>query len=61
MAHVSPYRSLFHLRKGGLHKALHVSLDEKIPADKLSAAKHSKSEHMRKMAQFAENAKKFKH
>lgn len=58
---VSSYRAIFHLRKGGLHKALGISQDEKIPADKLESAKKSKNEHLRKMVQFAINAKKFKH
>lgn len=58
---VSPYRAIFHLRKGGLHKALGISSGETIPADKLESAKNSDNEHLRKMAQFAINAKKFKH
>ena len=58
---VSPYRAIFHLRKGGLHKALGISSGDKIPSDKLQSAKNSNNEHLRKMAQFAINAKKFKH
>ena len=58
---VSPYRAVFHLRKGGLHKALGISPSETIPSDKLESAKNSGNEHLRKMAQFAINAKKFKH
>ena len=57
----SSYRSMFHLRKGGLHKALHVAPDSPIPEGKLHAALHSNSEHLRKMAQFAQNAKSFHH
>lgn len=55
------YRSLRHLRKGGLHKALHVDPNDKIPESKLNAALHSKSEHIRKMAQFAKTMSKWKH
>ncbi|MBV9448550.1 MAG: hypothetical protein JO345_21910 [Streptosporangiaceae bacterium] len=48
-------------RKGLLHKKLGVAAGERIPAGKLQAALHSKSESLRKEAQFAENSKKFKH
>lgn len=41
--------------KGMLHKALSVPLGEKIPASKMSAAAHSKSAHVRHMAQAARN------
>ena len=65
MAHkkhnVSLYRALHHLRKGGLHRALGVPEGEKIPAAKLSAARNSKSEHVRHMANFAHAMGKFKH
>jgi len=44
--------------KGDLHKALHVSQGEKIPADKLNKAVHSKNPHTRHMAQFAKNVQK---
>lgn len=45
------------LKKGGLHKALGIKQGEKIPASKLQAHKNSSNEHMRKMIQFAINAK----
>jgi hypothetical protein len=57
----SLYRALNHLRRGGLHAALHVSPDSKIPAEKLAAAKHSKNEHVRHMANFAATMSHFKH
>jgi hypothetical protein len=57
----SLYRSMHHLRKGGLHRALHVAPDEKIPAEKLAAARNSDNEHVRKMAEFAHTMGKFKH
>lgn len=48
-------------RKGGLHRALGVKEGEKIPADKLAAAKNSDSEHIRHMANFAATMSHFKH
>jgi hypothetical protein len=58
---VSLYRALHHLRHGGLHAALGIAPDQKIPAAKLAAAKNSKSEHVRKMANFAATMSHFKH
>jgi hypothetical protein len=58
---VSLYRSLHHLNKGGLHRALGVPEGEKIPASKLAAAKNSKNEHVAHMAHFAATMKGFKH
>jgi len=49
----SLYRAMHHLRKGGLHRALGVPEGEKIPAEKLEAARHSKNEHVKHMANFA--------
>jgi hypothetical protein len=49
------------LKKGALHKDLHVSADEPIPAKKLEKATHSENETVRKRAQFAENAKHWHH
>jgi hypothetical protein len=51
------YRSMRHLRKGGLHDALHIPRNEKIPASRLEAAKNSKNEHVRKMSILASNMK----
>lgn len=47
--------------KGRLHKALGVPEGQPIPAGKLAAARKSKSAAVRKEADFATNAKKFKH
>lgn len=47
--------------KGKLHRALGVKQGKKIPASKLAAAKKSKSAAVRKEANFAINAKKWKH
>ena len=57
----SLYRSMRHLRKGGLHRALHIPEGEKIPAERIEAAKNSPNEHVRKMANFAHTMSKFKH
>jgi len=57
----SLYRAMHKLRKGGLHRALHVPEGEPIPAAKLEAARNSKNEHVRKMAEFAHTMKGFKH
>jgi hypothetical protein len=53
MADISLHRALSHLNKGGLHRALHVTEGTPIPKDKLDAAKNSKNEHVKKMAEFA--------
>ena len=47
--------------KGLLHKELGVPQGQPIPAGKLEAAAHSSNPAERKRAQFAINAKKFKH
>lgn len=49
-------KKAFGKNKGGLHKALHVSKDKKIPKEKLNKATHSKDSHVRHMAQAAKNA-----
>lgn len=46
--------------KGRLHKALGVPAGEKIPAGKLARAAQSSDPHMRQMANYAKNAKKWK-
>jgi hypothetical protein len=43
---VSLYRAMHHLNKGGLHRALGIPEGQKIPADRLEAAKNSKNEHV---------------
>lgn len=50
----SLYRAIHHMRKGGLHRALHVPEGENIPKEKLAAAKHSSNEHVQHMANFAQ-------
>ena len=57
----SLYRSLHHLNKGGLHRALGVPEGQKIPEDRLQAARNSKNEHVRKMTEFAHTMKGWKH
>ncbi len=56
----SLYRAMRHLRKGGLHEALHIPQDENIPADRLEKAKNSKNSHVQHMANMAATMKKFK-
>lgn len=46
-------------KEGSLHRALGVPEGEKIPADKLNAALHSKDPAIRKKAVFAKNAAKW--
>ena len=49
-----------HLKKGALHRALHVPEGEKIPASKLLTALHSSNAHMRRMANMAKTLKKMR-
>ena len=49
------------LNKGGLHRALGVKEGEKIPSEKMEAAKNSNSPHIRRMANFASTMSGFKH
>lgn len=49
--------SKMHMKKGALHKSLHVPEDKKIPAKKLKKAEHSKNPLMRKRAKLAETLK----
>jgi hypothetical protein len=56
----SLYRAMHHLRKGGLHAALHIPQDENIPAERLEAATHSKNSHVQHMANMAKTMKGFK-
>ena len=48
-------------RKGLLHKKLGVPQGQKIPSGILTRALHSSSPALRKEANFARNAKSFKH
>lgn len=56
----SLYRAMHNLRKGGLHRALHVPENESIPESKIEAAKHSSNSHIQHMANFAATMKGFK-
>lgn len=56
----SLYRAMYHLRKGGLHRALGVPENETIPAAKLAAARNSENEHVAHMANFAHTMGGFK-
>lgn len=56
----SLYRALHSLRKGGLHQALGISEDEKIPKDKIEKASHSDNGHLAHMANFAKTMGGFK-
>jgi hypothetical protein len=47
--------------KGRLHTALGVPQGQRIPAGKLARARHSSSMALRRMANFATNAKSFSH
>jgi hypothetical protein len=58
---VSLYRAMHHLRKGGLHRALGIPEGEKIPAERLEAARNSKNPHVAHMANFAHTMGGFKH
>ena len=49
------------LVKGGLHRNLGVPLNETIPVSKIEAATHSRDPLIRKRANFALAAKKWKH
>jgi hypothetical protein len=48
-------------QKGSLHEALGVPQGNKIPVSKIKRAEHSSSDSLRKKAQFADNARGFKH
>ena len=48
-------------RPGALHRALHVPEGEKIPAEKMAKAKHSKNPRLRKEAALAGTLSKMHH
>lgn len=50
-----------HMKKGALHKSLHVPQGEKIPAKKLNKAAHSSNPTLRKRAVLAKTLKKLPH
>jgi hypothetical protein len=49
-----------HMKKGALHRELHVPVGEKIPEKKLAKAEHSKNPKLRKRAVLAETLGKLK-
>jgi hypothetical protein len=53
----SLYRAIHHMRHGGLHRALGVSENDTIPAEKVEAATHSDNKHVAAMARFAQTLK----
>jgi hypothetical protein len=57
----SLYRAMHKLRRGGLHRALHVPEGEPISEEKLSEAENSSNSHIAHMARFARTMKGFKH
>lgn len=50
-----------HMKKGALHKELHVPSGEKIPAKTLSKAAHSSNPLLRKRANLAKTLKGLHH
>lgn len=50
-----------HMKKGALHKELHVPEGKKIPESKLEKAEHSKNPKLRKRAVLAETLKHMHH
>ena len=61
MHNVSLHRALKHLHEGGLHEALHIPAGEKIPEDRLEAARNSKNLHVKKMAEMAHTMEGWSH
>lgn len=47
--------------KGALHRALHVKQGDPIPTSRLEKAKDSPNKHVAQMANFALNARSWKH
>ena len=47
--------------KGALHRALGIPVSEKIPAQKMAAAKQSANPRIRRMAALAKTLKSFHH
>jgi hypothetical protein len=59
--HLSKHRVVMHLHKNGLHNALGISPDKDIPKERVEAATHSTNEHVREMAQLAQNMSHWHH
>jgi hypothetical protein len=55
------HRSMSKLHEGGLHQALGLSEDNKIPMAKVEAATHSENAHTRKMAVMAKAMHSWRH
>ena len=58
MAEKKWMQEAFANNRGGLHRALGIAQDKKIPEKKLEKALNSDNPHVRHMAQAAENARK---
>src|ERR1039458_5535860 len=58
---LSKHRVVMHLAKGGLHRALKIPENEKIPDDKLRGALTSSNAHIKSMAVLAKNMKGWHH
>jgi hypothetical protein len=50
-----------HMKKGALHKSLHVPMGEKIPEKKIKKAEHSSNPTLPRRAHLAETLKKLSH
>jgi hypothetical protein len=50
-----------HMKKGALHKSLHVPMGEKIPEAKIEKAEHSKNKKLAARARLAETLKHMRH
>jgi len=57
---MSFHRSMAGLKKGGLHRALGIDPNEKIPKDRVKEAKNSDNPHVRSMAVMADNMSHWK-
>ncbi len=60
MAEKKKFIQDMHMKKGTLHKSLHVKEGEKIPESKIKKAEHSKNPTLKKRAVLAETLKGFK-
>ena len=60
MAEKKKFIQDMHMKKGALHKSLHVKEGEKIPESKIKKAEHSKNPTLKKRAVLAETLKGFK-
>ena len=58
---LSKHRVVMHLAKGGLHRALKIPENEKIPDDKLRGALTCSNAHIKSMAVLAKNMNGWHH